>query len=164
MESVSEEGLDDQSIPNVVEWLHIPESKQKELRQQYPVVAQRKWAYSAYFLAHHPGPSWRIIANALWENLEHGALEVVQKLYLKGEPCADSCWSEGRINWQPVYCNNIQLLHTPSLNRVNYYYPRCGQYSIRLSASGNIHAILLCLLFTKQCLVLCARTLYKPAH
>ena len=97
MESVSEWRLDDESILNVVQWLHIPESKQKELRQQYPVVAQRKRVYSAYYLAHHPGPSWRIIANALWWIEELGALEVVQKLYLKGEPCADSCWSEGRI-------------------------------------------------------------------
>ena len=38
-----------------------------------------------------------------------------------------------------MYCNNIQLLHTPSLNSVNYYYPiLCGQYSTWLLASGNI--------------------------
>ena len=85
MENVSEKGLDE-SITNVVEWLHIPSSKRRELQQQYPVVSQRKRAYSAYYLAHHPGPSWRIIANALWQSKEHGALEVVQKLYLKGEP------------------------------------------------------------------------------
>ena len=98
MKSVSEEGLGDEDEMGVVDWLHIPVSKQKELEQQYPVVSQqRKRAYSAYYLAHHPGPSWRIIANALWRSKEHGALEVVQKLYLKGEPCADSCRSEGRI-------------------------------------------------------------------
>ena len=92
LESVSERGLDQ----TVVYWLHIPYSKQEELQQQYPVVAQRKRAYSAYYLAHHPGPSWRIIATALYSAKEFGALEVVQKLYLKGEPCADSCRSEGR--------------------------------------------------------------------
>ena len=97
MESVSQEGLDDEDNMSVVDWLHITVSKQRELRQQYPVVAQRKRAYSAYYLAHHPGPSWRIIATALWRSKEHGALKVVQKLYLKGEPCADSCRSEGRI-------------------------------------------------------------------
>ena len=113
MESVSEKGLDDESTLNVVDWLHIPISKQRELRQQYPVVAQRKRAYSAYYLAHHPGPSWRIIANALWQSKEHGALEVVQKLYLKGEPCADSCRSEGRIGslCTVIIYNYCTLLH-----------------------------------------------------
>ena len=110
MEGVSEEQLDNELLGMVVDLLHIPYSKQRELRQQYPVVAQRKRAYSAYYLAHHPGPSWRIIANALWRSKNHGALEVVQKLYLKGEPCVDSCRSEGRINWQPVYCNYCTLL------------------------------------------------------
>ena len=93
MESVNEGGL-----RGVGEWLHIPWSKQQELWQQYPVVAQRKRAYSAYFLTHHPAPSWWIIATALYRNQELGALEVVQKLYLRGEPCADSCRSEGRID------------------------------------------------------------------
>ena len=44
MESVSEGGLDD-----VGDWLHIPRSKRQELKQRYPVVAQLKQAYSAYF-------------------------------------------------------------------------------------------------------------------
>ena len=99
MESVSEGGLDD-----VVYWLHIPLSKQEELQQQYPVVAQLKQAYSAYHLTHHPAPSWRIIATALYVAKELGALEVVQKLYLRGEPCADSCRSEGRIDSLCTMC------------------------------------------------------------
>ena len=113
MQSVSEKGLDDQSIPNVVRWFHVPRSKQRELRQQYPVVSQRKRAYSAYCLAHHPGPSWRIIATALWQTEELGALEVVQKLYLKGEPCVDSCRSEGRIGSLCIVIiyNYCTLLH-----------------------------------------------------
>ena len=115
MESVSEEGLDHElfSTVSVVNWLHIPRSKQRELQQQYPIVAQRKWAYSAYYLAHHPGPSWRIITNALWQIGELEALEVVQKLYLKGEPCADSCRSEGRIGSLCIVIiyNYCTLLH-----------------------------------------------------
>ena len=85
-------------VVRVSEWLHIPQSKRRELWQQYPAVGQRKRAYSAYFLTHHPAPSWWIIATALYRNQELGALEVVQKLYLRGEPCADSCRSEGRID------------------------------------------------------------------
>ena len=82
----------------ILDWLHIPWSKQQELEQQYPVVAQRKRAYSAYFLTHHPAPCWRIFTTALYNKRELGALEVVKKLYLKGEPCADSCRSEGTID------------------------------------------------------------------
>ena len=84
----------------VVAWLHIPYAKQQELKEQYPinVFAQRRRAYLAYFLTHHPAPSWRIIATALYIGEELGALEVVQKLYLRGELCADSCRSDGRID------------------------------------------------------------------
>ena len=96
MESVSERGVDP-NRKNVLDWLHIPRPKQRELQQQYPVVVHHKRAYSAYYLAHHPGPSWRVIATSLWQRGELEALEVVQKLHLKGEPCADSCRSEGRI-------------------------------------------------------------------
>ena len=96
MESVSERGLD-QNFPTVAALLHIPDLKQEQIEVEYPVVTQRKRAYSAYYLTHLPGPSWRIIATALYNAKEFGALEVVQKLYLKGEPCADSCRSEGRF-------------------------------------------------------------------
>ena len=107
LESVSEKGLGNKYTEGVVDWLHIPVSKQRELQQQH------KWAYSAYYLAHHPGPSWRIIANALWQEKELGTLEVVQKLYLKGEPCADSCRSEGRIGslCTVIIYNYCTLLH-----------------------------------------------------
>ena len=93
MESVGEGGLD-----GVGFGLHIPRSKRQELLQQYPVVTQHRRAYLAYFLTHHPAPGWWIIATALYNRGELGALEVVQKLYLRGEPCADSCRSEGRID------------------------------------------------------------------
>ena len=99
MESVSEGGLD-----NVGAWLQTPWSKRAKLKQQYPVVAQLKRAYSAYFLTHHPSPCWWIIATALYNGEELGALEVVRKLYLRGEPCADSCRSEGRIDSLCVMC------------------------------------------------------------
>ena len=79
----------------VVPFLHIPFSKRDELKQQYD-GSERKRAYTAYYITQHPAPSWRIVALALWRKGELGALEVVQKLYHKGEPCADSCRSEGR--------------------------------------------------------------------
>ena len=83
-------------FPGVGAWLQIPESKRDELRQQYD-RRQLPRAYSIVFLTENPSPSWSTVALALWQAGEHGALEVVQKLYLKGEPCAHSCRSEVRI-------------------------------------------------------------------
>ena len=77
-------------------YLQIPDSKRDELQHQYD-RRQLPRAYSTVFLTDNPSPSWSTVALALWEAKEHGALEVVQKLYLKGEPCAHSCRSEGRI-------------------------------------------------------------------
>ena len=104
MESVSEGGLE-----NVGMWLHITQSERQELQQRYPVVAQLKRAYSAYILTHHHAPCWRIIATALYRTKELGALEVVQKLYLRGKPCADSCRSEGRIDSLCIMCSQCTI-------------------------------------------------------
>ena len=67
-------------------WLHIPYSKHREMRVQYRSVSQRKQAYLEYWLTHHPSPSWLVVANALYKRYEHGALKVLQKVYLKGKP------------------------------------------------------------------------------
>ena len=80
----------------VIDDLHIPDSKQRQLQQQYD-SGQVNTARAEYIIRYHPSPSWTIIANALWYYREAGALEMVQKLYLKGESCAHSCRSEGRI-------------------------------------------------------------------
>ena len=77
-------------------YLQIHLTMQNELKRQYD-RRQLPRAYSTVFLTDNPSPSWSTVAYALWEAGEHGALEVVQKLYLKGEPCAHSCRSEGRI-------------------------------------------------------------------
>ena len=84
-----------QNLDGIVEWLQIPDSK-IELKRQFD-RRQLPRVYSTVFLTDNPSPSWSTVAFALWEKGEHGALEVVQKLYLKGEPCAHSCRSEGRI-------------------------------------------------------------------
>ena len=89
------DGVED--MDRVAACLHIPYFKIGELQQQYD-SQQIKRAFSVYFMSHHPALSWLITANALWKAEEHGALEVVQKLYLKGEPCIDSCRSEARMS------------------------------------------------------------------
>ena len=80
----------------VLLYLNIPDSKQRQLEQQYG-RGQVNTARADYIINHHPSPSWMIVANALCIWYAAGALEMVQKLYLKGEPCAHSCRSEGRI-------------------------------------------------------------------
>ena len=85
-----------QRLNDVGHLVQIPHSKRNELQRQY-VRRQLPRAFSTIFLTDNPSPSWSTVAHALWDAREHGALEVVQKLYLKGEPCAHSCRSEGRI-------------------------------------------------------------------
>ena len=82
-----------QDLDYVATWLQIPSSKQDELKQQYD-RREVKRGYTVYFVTQHPSPSWMIVALALLVTREHGALEVVQKLYLKGEPYAHSCIQE----------------------------------------------------------------------
>ena len=76
-----------QEMDSVESWLGIPHSKQEELKQLYG-SSQVKGAYAEYFVNQHPAPSWTVVGNAIWRDVEHETLEVVQKLYLKGEPCA----------------------------------------------------------------------------
>ena len=76
-----------QNMDTVAAWLQIPYSKRREIQQQYDSDPHRKQAYIDYWLAHHPCPSWKVIANSVWEMDELGALEVVEKLYFKGKPC-----------------------------------------------------------------------------
>ena len=84
-------------LDDVGSWLQIPDSKRDELNHRYD-RRQLLREYSTVFLTENPSPSWSTVALALWQIPgETGALEVVQKSYLKGEPCAHSCRSEGRI-------------------------------------------------------------------
>ena len=76
--------------------LQIQDSKLRELWQRYD-RRQLPRVYSTVFLTDNPSPSWSTVALALWEAGEHGALEVVQKSYLKGESYAHGCRSDGRI-------------------------------------------------------------------
>ena len=85
-------------MDSVNRWLQIPVFKRIELEQQYD-RRQLPRAYSKCFLTQHPCPSWSIVAFALWKREELGALEMVQKLYLKGEPCVHiySCRENGSL-------------------------------------------------------------------
>ena len=75
---------------DVAAWIGIPYDKRDELQRQNLTTDLRKQAYWDYWLHHHPSPSWRILAGALYFWREHGALEVLQMNYLKGE-CSVAC-------------------------------------------------------------------------
>jgi hypothetical protein len=77
-------------------YLQIPVSKLVELQRQYN-NRQLPRAFSTVYLTEVPSPSWSILALALWQGKEHGALEVVQKLYLKGEPCHTAVGVKGEL-------------------------------------------------------------------
>ena len=80
----------------VLLFLHIPNSEQNQLQQQYD-RGQVNTARADYIIDHHPSLSWTIVADVLWFWRAAGALEMVQKLYLKGKPCAHSYRIEERV-------------------------------------------------------------------
>ena len=73
------------SLDHVATNLHIPGSKKNEIQRQYSSISQRRQQYCRYWLSDHPAPSWLVVADTLYRTGEYGALEVLQKFYLKGE-------------------------------------------------------------------------------
>ena len=82
---------DVQRWEGMIDWIGIPLSKYDELKSQNPTTDQAKQACWDYWLHHHPAPSWRILAGGLYYRGEHGALEVLQMNYLKGEYVCVTC-------------------------------------------------------------------------
>ena len=76
---------------DVADWIGIPYSKRRELQRQSSTTDQAKQACWDYWLHHHPAPSWTILAGGLYFWEEHGALEVLQMNYLKGEYACAMC-------------------------------------------------------------------------
>ena len=65
--------------------LHVPRYNNVEIREQYKHdTRQLQRTYSAYFHTQHLWPSWNVVALALWNRGEYSALEMVNRLYLKG--------------------------------------------------------------------------------
>ena len=46
-------------------WLHIPESKRREIQSQFSSVPQQRKALINYFIDHDPVASWRAVIVAL---------------------------------------------------------------------------------------------------
>ena len=82
---------DVQQWESVAFWIGIPVSKRDELQSQNPTIDQAKQACWDYWLHHYPGSSWTLLADGLYCMREHGALEVLQMNYLKGEYACAMC-------------------------------------------------------------------------
>ena len=68
-------------------WMNIPEARRDMIRQQYvsgddeSQCRQKCWEL---YLLEHPLPSWRQVAEAVYQEDHLEELEVVQKKYFKG--------------------------------------------------------------------------------
>ena len=64
--------------------LQIPNSVTTEIRQQTTDATQQKKTLLERWLRDHPAPSWGVVAEALYQEEEHGVLEQVKKTYITG--------------------------------------------------------------------------------
>ena len=72
------------------DYLHIPQSKQEEITDQYSDESQHKHAIIEEFINNHPAPSWRLVAEGLYKTKDNRALQIVKQKYLKGKKMISS--------------------------------------------------------------------------
>ena len=63
----------------------IPMATYNMMRSSGGDDSQRRWKYWEVYLKEHPVPSWKQVADGLYEKDYLEELEVVQREYLKGE-------------------------------------------------------------------------------
>ena len=138
---------DVQQWEDVAGWMGIHYSKCDELKRQNPTTDQAKQACWDYWLHHHPAPYWRILADGLYCWGQHGALEVLQMNYLKGESTGPYHSLLG--NWVHV-CNSITCC--PCLRLMwGYYYTYVYHILIQF---WKTHAFLVKIV---NCSIICTR-------
>ncbi len=64
--------------------LDIPESVYDDISQQHSDESQKKNALWEWYLNNHPSPSWKHMAEALYQCGDHDVLDVLRGRYLKG--------------------------------------------------------------------------------
>ena len=65
-------------------YLHIPDSKRKEIERSYGDLSQRQSALIHFWLDTHPAPSWELVCYALYLLEKYEVLENIQNKYFKG--------------------------------------------------------------------------------
>ena len=73
---------DVQDPEHVALWLAVTSVQLNFIKVTYKNEFQCNRGFWEYFLNHHPAPSWKVVAVALWRTVEYETLEMVQKLYL----------------------------------------------------------------------------------
>ena len=69
---------------DLADYLAIPKPKQEEITN-HSDESQRKHAIIEEFINNHPAPSWRLVAEFLYQNKDNRALQIVKQKYLKGK-------------------------------------------------------------------------------
>ena len=77
-------------------YVNIPESEVKRIRSKYSSDKECKQAAIDYLISSHPAPSWRLVANALYQmgifliggDSCHRALAHLQQLFPTGTCCS----------------------------------------------------------------------------
>ena len=74
-------------------YVNIPESEVKRIRTKYFSYKECKQAAIDYLISSHPAPSWRLVANALYQmvilyDTPHRALACVRQLFPTGTCCS----------------------------------------------------------------------------
>ena len=67
-------------------YVNIPQSEVERIRSKYSMASDKECKQAAidYLISSHPAPSWRLVANALyqiWEDSSHRALGRLQQLF-----------------------------------------------------------------------------------
>ena len=74
--------------------VNMPPSERETIRSKYSSDKERKQAAIDYLISSHPAPSWRLVANALYQmgiwydDSPHRALARLQQLFPTGTCCS----------------------------------------------------------------------------
>ena len=91
------DSMDDDLWEFFSRYVNIPESEVKRIKSKYSSDKDRKQAAIDYLISSHPAPSWRLVANALYQigiwygNSSHRALAHLQQLFPTGTCCSFWC-------------------------------------------------------------------------
>ena len=76
-------------------FVNIPQSEVERIKSKYSSLKERKQAAIDYLISSHPAPSWRLVANALYQMVTDSprkALAHLQQLFPTGTYWLGSFW------------------------------------------------------------------------
>ena len=89
------DSMDDELWKEFSDCVNIPKSEVSRIWTKYSSNKERKQAAIDYLISSHPAPSWRLVANALYQmailtgnDSSHRALAHLQQLFPTGTCCS----------------------------------------------------------------------------